>query len=80
MDNRKRMYGLLQASILANNLLKEQLAHHGYLSNLTHREYGNMSLAWCGSTYVWTILVFSILEENIFNIYMMHYKKKHMKL
>ncbi len=49
------------------------------LSNRTHPEYGKMSLTRCGSTYVWTILVLSILEENIFNIYMMHYKRKHKK-
>ena len=30
MEIRKGMYGLLQAGILANKLLKEQLAHHGY--------------------------------------------------
>jgi hypothetical protein len=46
----------------------------------THWDYGNMSLAWCGSTYVWTILVLSILGESIYNIYVMHYKRKHMKL
>ncbi len=50
------------------------------LSNCTHWDYGNMSLTRCGSTFVWTILALSILEENIFNIYMMHYKRKHMKL
>jgi hypothetical protein len=49
----------------------------GTLSNPTHQDYGNMSFAWCGSTYVWTILVLSILE---YNIYMMHYERKHMKL
>jgi hypothetical protein len=30
MEIRKGMYGLLQAGILANKLLKECLAHHGY--------------------------------------------------
>jgi hypothetical protein len=34
MEIRKGMYGLLQASILANILLKEQLAHHGYFKQL----------------------------------------------
>ncbi len=52
----------------------------GTLSNPTHQDYGNMSLTQCGSTYVWTILVLSILEKSIYNIYKMHYEKKHMKL
>jgi hypothetical protein len=52
----------------------------GTSSNHTHWDYGNMSLPQCGSTYMWTILVLSMLEENIFNIYMMHYKRKHMQL
>jgi hypothetical protein len=30
--------------------------------------------------YVWTILVLSILDANIYNIYTMHYARKHMKL
>ena len=30
MEIREGMYGLPQASILANNLLKEQLSRHGY--------------------------------------------------
>ncbi len=47
----------------------------GTSNNHTHRDYGNMSLAQCGSTYVWMILVLSILEENIFNIYMMQYER-----
>jgi hypothetical protein len=51
----------------------------GTLSNPTHHDNGNMSLAWCGLTYVWTILVLSIFEDSIYNIYMMHYKRKHMK-
>ena len=74
------MYGLLQAGILTNKLLKEQLACHEYFEqphtpgiwkDVTHPVWFN---------HVWTILVLSILEENIFNIYMMHYEKKHMKL
>jgi hypothetical protein len=52
----------------------------GTLSNHTHWDYGNMSLARCGSTYVWTILVLSILDANIYIIYMVHYARKHMKL
>ncbi len=79
MEIRKGMYWLSQASILANKLLKEQLAHHGYFEQ-PHTLGWNMSLARCDSTYVWTILVLNTLEENIFNIYMMHYEKKHMKL
>jgi hypothetical protein len=38
----KGMYGLPQAGILANKLLKEQLAHHGYFKQQTHRDYGNI--------------------------------------
>jgi hypothetical protein len=34
MEIRKGMYGLLQAGILANKLLKEQLACHGYFEQL----------------------------------------------
>jgi hypothetical protein len=35
MEIRKGMYGLPQASILANKLLKERLGHHGYFEQ-TH--------------------------------------------
>jgi hypothetical protein len=34
MEIRKGMYGLPQASILANKLLKEQLVRHGYFKQL----------------------------------------------
>ncbi len=53
MEARKGMYGLLQASILANKLLKEQLAHHG------HFEQPHTPQLWkhVTPTYVWTILV-----------------------
>jgi hypothetical protein len=41
----------------------------GTLNNRTHQDYGDMLLAQCGSTYVWTVLILSILEEKIFIIY-----------
>jgi hypothetical protein len=68
----KGIYGLPQAGILANRLLKERLAHHGYFKQ-PHTP-GLWKHVTCP---VWFNLC---LEENIFNIYMMHYKRKHMKL
>jgi hypothetical protein len=51
----------------------------GTLRNPVHWDYGNLSLVQCGSTYVWMILVSSILEESIYNIYMIHYERNQMK-
>ncbi len=67
MEIRKGTYGLPQAGILANKLLKERLARHGYLNNPTHWDYGNMSVALSGLTSVWMTLVLGILARKTYN-------------
>jgi hypothetical protein len=80
MEIHKGMYGLPQAGILTNKLLTEQLARHGYFKQPhTPDLWKHVTCPVC-STYVWTILVLSILDAHIYNTYTMHYAKKHMKL
>jgi hypothetical protein len=55
MEIHKGMYGLQQAGILANKLLKERLAHHGYFEQRHIPGLWKHVLARCGSTFVWTI-------------------------
>jgi hypothetical protein len=80
MQIRKGMYGLPQAGILANKLLKEQSVHHGYFKQ-PHTP-GPWKHVTCPVWFNLCVdnLVLSVLEEKILNIYMMHYKRKHMKL
>ncbi len=80
MEIRKGMYRLPQAGILANKLLKKQLVHHGYFKQPHTPGLWKHVICPVGSICVWTVLVLSILDANINNIYMMHYARKHMKL
>jgi hypothetical protein len=61
MEIHKGMYGLPQASILANKLLKERLAHHGYFEQLhtpglwkhiTHPVWFNLCVDGFGIKYI----------------------------
>jgi hypothetical protein len=49
MEIRKGMYGLPQAGILANKLLKKRLARHGYFEHRTPPAYGNTTPTQFGS-------------------------------
>ena len=52
----KGMYGLPQARIIAQELLTERLAKHGYIKAKRRRDYGPMKLALFGSAWWSTIL------------------------
>jgi hypothetical protein len=61
MEIHKGMYGLVQASILANKLLKEQLARHGYFEqphtpvqwkHVTHPVWVNLCVDNFGNKYI----------------------------
>jgi len=80
MEIQKGMYGLPQAGVLADKLLKERLARHGYFEHPTCQAYGNMSVAPSGSTYVSMILESNILDASTYNTFTMHYERKHTKL
>jgi hypothetical protein len=80
MEICKGMYGLPQAGILANKLLKERLAHHGYFKQ------PHMPELWKHVTCpVW----FNLCVDNFgikyigrghLQLYMIHYERKHIKL
>eukprot|EP00957_Ditylum_brightwellii_P103372 7877546-Ditylum_brightwellii.AAC.1 len=60
VEIRKGMYSLPQAGKIANALLKNQLANHGYYEENTHQGYGNMT---CGLSPSPCLLM--ILESNL---------------
>jgi hypothetical protein len=80
MKIRKGMYGLPQAGVLANKLLKERLARHGYFEQPHTPELWKMSVVLSGLASVWTTLALSILARKNYNTYMMRYERKHTKL
>jgi hypothetical protein len=80
MEIQKGMYGLPQAGILANKLLKEWLARHGYFEQPhTPGLWKHVSRP-SGSTYVWMILESNTLGASTCNTFTMHYEWKHMAL
>jgi len=82
MEIGKGMYGLPQAGVLANKILKERLARHGYFEQPhTPGLWKHVSRPiWFTYAYVWMILESSILDVSTFNTYTMRYKRKCMKL
>jgi hypothetical protein len=81
MEICKGMYGLLQAGSLANKLLKEQLAHHGYFEqphtpglwkHVTHPVWFNLCVDNFGIKYVGC--------KHLQHLHTMYYPRKHMKL
>jgi hypothetical protein len=80
MEIRKGMYGLPQAGVLANKLLKERLARHGYFEQPHTPGLWKHVVAPSGSTYVSMISELNILDASTYNTFTMHYKRKHTKL
>ena len=71
MEIRKGMYGLPQAGILANKLLKERLAHHGYFE-----QPHTTGLAPSGSTYASTTSLSSTPVTTTSNTFLLPFAKK----
>ncbi len=77
MEILKGMYGLPQAGILANKLLKKRLAKHDTLNNRTPLAYGDTNPIQYGSTWLLMILGSSILAKATFNTSTMPSGKKY---
>jgi hypothetical protein len=81
MEIHKGLYGLPQAGILANKILQENIGMSRVLRATAHtRTMETCNLSGVVQPMCGWFSVLSILDANIYNIYTMHYARKHMKL